>query len=403
MYSTAFREDFPILRRTVHGKCLAYLDNAATTQKPGQVIDAIQRYYLETNSNVHRAVHALADEATQAYEASRDRVAAFIHASRREEVIFTRGTTEGINLVAQSLGQRLGAGDEILVTQMEHHSNLVPWQMLCARNGARLRLIPVSDSGILDLETLDDLLNERTRIVSLTHVSNLLGTLNPVESIISRAHQAGALVLIDAAQSVPHMPVDMQKMGADFLVFSAHKLCGPTGVGVLVGRKEILESMPPFLGGGEMIRRVDWQDSTYADLPYKFEAGTPHIAGVVGLHSALDYLDGIGMQAIHERVQALTDELVQKLLTLDGVTIYGPLEQRGGAVSFDVKGVHPHDLSQYLDQQGVAIRAGHMCCQPLVQRFGHHALSRASVYFYNLGEEIDQLIEAIQKATRFFT
>ena len=396
------RNDFPILNQTIHGKRLAYLDNAATSQKPQAVIDAITAYYREDNSNVHRAIHHLAERATQAYEGSRQTVATFLNADPVESVIFTRGTTESINLVAQCLGQSFSEGDEIILTEMEHHSNMVPWQLVAQRTGAVLKYIPVLDSGLLDLDVYHDLLGPRTKLVIFIQISNVLGTVNPAKQMIADAHAAGALALVDAAQSVPHIPVDVQDLDADFLVFSGHKVCGPTGIGVLYGKQEHLNELPPFLGGGEMIRKVDWHQSTYADLPYKFEAGTPNIAGAIGLGAALDYVSAIGMTEIRTRVDTLTAQTLAALKELDGLSLYGPTEGRSGAVSFHVDGIHPHDLSQYLDQQGVAIRGGHMCCQPLVLKLGHNAINRASLYFYNTDEDIAQLLEGMKKAINFF-
>jgi cysteine desulfurase / selenocysteine lyase len=398
------REDFPVLHQTIYdGKPLVYLDNAATSQKPRMVIDALVEYYEKYNANVHRALHYLGEQATARYEAARHKVARFLRVGSEKEIIFTRGTTEGINLVARAWGDgAVQAGDELVVTAMEHHSNLVPWQLCAERNGAVLKMVPVTAEGVLDMDAYRASLSERTRLVAVTHMSNVLGTVNPVREMADAAHAVGALVLVDAAQSVPHMPVDVTGLDADFLVFSAHKLCGPTGVGVLYGKCDLLEEMPPFLGGGEMISRVRDESSTWAEVPYKFEAGTPNIADVIGLGAAIDYLEQVGMDRIHAYEQELTALLMAQLEAVPGVRIFGRAPQRGGAVSFEVEGIHPHDLSQYVDQQGVAIRAGHLCAQPLMRRLGVPAVSRASVYFYNTPAEVDVLIDAIQRARLFF-
>lgn len=398
------REDFPILRRQVHGKPLVYLDNAATSQKPRSVIEALVEYYERSNANVHRSAHTLATEATEAYEQARRKVARFLNALP-QEVIFTRGTTEAINLVAYSWGRaNLWEGDEILVTEMEHHSNLVPWQLLARERGARLRFIPVMlPEGVLDLERLDDLLTERTKLVALTHMSNVLGTINPVEEIVRRAHEAGAVVLVDAAQSVPHLPVDVKALGCDFLAFSGHKMLGPTGIGGLYARQELLERMPPFHGGGEMILKVDWEWATWNEVPYKFEAGTPNIGDAIALGAAVDYLESIGRDKIHLHERLLTQYALARLQEVRGVTVYGHAPQRGGVISFTVEGIHPHDLAQVLDSQGVAIRAGHHCAQPLVvHRLGQPATARASFYLYNTFEEIDRFLAALEWAKEFF-
>lgn len=396
------RADFPILSQKIHESRLAYLDNAATSQKPVQVIDAIAAYYREDNSNVHRAIHHLAERATAAYEAARTTVANFLAAPSSESIVFTRGTTEGINLVANGIAESLVPGDEILITEMEHHSNLVPWQMVCGQTGATLKYIPVLEDGTLDMEACREKLSDRTRLVAFTHISNVLGTVNPAKEIIAMAHEAGAKTLVDAAQSVPHIPVDVQDLDADFLVFSGHKVCGPTGIGVLYGKLHLLNDMPPFLGGGEMIQKVGWQASTYAAAPARFEAGTPNMAGAVGLASALDYVSSIGLASIHAHVEDLTSTAIRALQTVPGLTLYGPVQDRSGAVSFSLEGIHPHDLGQYLDRHGVAIRGGHMCCQPLVHKLGHNALNRASFYFYNTDEDIRQLMDGIGRAKEFF-
>lgn len=398
------RADFPILNQRVYGdKPLIYLDNAATSQKPQAVIQALTDYYSRINANVHRALHYLGEQATAQYEATRAKMATFLGANSVREIIFTRGTTESVNLVAYAWADRmLQADDEIIATVMEHHSNLVPWQLCAQRTGAKLHLAPMHEDGSLDMDAFTGLLSERTKLVAVTHMSNVLGTVNPVKAIVEQAHAVGAKVLVDAAQSVPHMPVSVVDLGADFVVFSSHKMCGPTGVGVLYAPSEILEQMAPFMGGGEMISRVHDDHSTWADLPYKFEAGTPNIAGVVALGAALDYLSATGMDRIHAYEQQLTAYLLEQLGGLDQIRIFGQAPQRGGAVSFELEGVHPHDLSQYVDQQGVAIRAGHLCAQPLMRRLGVSAVSRASVYFYNTPAEIDGLIRAVRAAQTFF-
>jgi len=400
----AVRRDFPILHQEVNGHPLVYLDNAASSQKPLRVIEAIDAYYRRYNANVHRGIHKLSEEATTAYEDARRKVARFINARTPKEVIFTRNTTESINLVAYSWGRaNIREGDEILLTQMEHHSNLVPWQLLAQEKGARLRFIPVTDDGLLDLDAMDELITERTRLVSVVHMSNVLGTINPVEEIIHRAHEAGALVLLDGAQSVPHLKVDVQALDCDFLAFSGHKMCGPTGIGVLYGKRELLEAMPPFLGGGDMIREVYLERSTWNSLPWKFEAGTPSIAQGIGLGYAVDYLTEIGMDAIHAHEQEVAAYALSRLSEIPGITIYGPpVKLRGGVVSFNLEGVHPHDMATILDAEGVAIRAGHHCAQPLMRRLGVVATARASFYLYNTCEEVDALVRAVEKARQVF-
>lgn len=399
------RKDFPILDRRVHdGKPLVYLDNAATSQKPRVVIDALSSFYERSNANVHRALHYLGEEATALFEESRGKVARFIGAPGPGQVIFTRGATEGINTVAHTWGRsHVGAGDRILATGMEHHSNLVPWQILCQAVGARLELVPVTADGMLDLKAYEEMLAPDVKLVAVTHVSNVLGTVNPVQDMVRKAHAVGARVLVDAAQSVPHRRVDVREMDADFLVFSSHKMCGPTGVGVLYGRRECLEEMPPFMGGGEMIERVYDDHSTWAPLPYKFEAGTPNIAGVVALGAAVDYLLALGMDLICEHEWELARYMVEALRAMTGVRVFGAAPERGGAVSFEVADIHPDDLSQYVDQQGIAIRAGHLCAQPLMRRLGVPAVARASVYLYNTRDDIDRLVEALHGAQRFFS
>ncbi|MDQ6747846.1 MAG: cysteine desulfurase [Candidatus Dormibacteraeota bacterium] len=395
------RADFPILDRQVRGgKHLVYLDNAASSQKPKMVIDALSDYYSRYNANVHRGIHTLSEEATDEYEKARRKIQRFINAEHPEELIFVRNTTEAINLVAHSYGERLREGDEILLSEMEHHSNLVPWQMLADRKGARLRFIPLNDDGTLDLEGLPGLLSDRTRIVSLSHMSNVLGTINPVEEITVKAHEVGAVVLLDAAQSVPHMAVDVQAIGCDFLAFSGHKMLAPMGIGVLYGKREILESMPPFLGGGNMIMLVELEHSTYNELPDKFEAGTPDAGGAIALGVAVDYLSALGMDNVRAHEQNLTDYALEVLMGIDDVALYGPktADQRGGVLAFNFADIHPHDLGTLLDRDGVAIRAGHHCCQPLMRRLGQVATARASFYLYNTRAEVDALADALGSA-----
>ena len=399
------RRDFPLLQRSVDGKPLVYLDSAATSQKPWVVLEALQRYYEEYNANVHRGLYRIAERATLAYEEARAKVAAFIGAPP-EELIFTRGTTEAINLVAYSYGDAyVRPGDEILVTEMEHHSNLVPWQLLAQRRGARLRFVRVRpEDGTLDLDSLDRCLTERTRVVAVTHQSNVVGTINPVRDIAERAHAVGAVVLVDGAQSVPHMPVRVQDLGCDFLAFSGHKMCGPTGIGALWGRRELLEAMPPFHGGGEMIERVELEKSTYKDPPHRFEAGTPNIADAIALGVAVDYLQAVGMEAVRAHEKALVRYALAQLAEVKGLRLYGPRdpELRGGAVAFSLEGVHPHDVAQVLDGEGVCVRAGHHCAQPLHRALGVAATARASVYLYNTPEDIDALVRGLERVRAFF-
>ncbi|MBI3996917.1 MAG: cysteine desulfurase [Candidatus Omnitrophica bacterium] len=401
------RADFPILHRRVHDKPLVYLDNAATTQKPRQVIDALVNYYSRYNANIHRGIHALAEEATAAYEAVREHTARFLHAPSSRSIVFTRNTTESINLFASAWGRaHLKSGDQILLSEMEHHSNLVPWQLLAKATGATLAFIKMADEGLLKLEELDRLLTPRTKLVAVTQMSNVLGTINPVQEMTRRAHERGALVLIDAAQSVPHLPVDVQQIGCDALAFSSHKMLGPTGVGVLYAREALLESMEPFLGGGEMITDVQLTSSTWNEIPWKFEAGTPNIADVIAFGEALTYLERIGMSAIQAHERELTTYAIQRLREVTGLTIYGPTRaavERGGAVAFNLEGLHPHDVGTVLDAEGVAVRAGHHCAKPLMRRLGVVATVRASVYLYNTREEIDRLVEAIHAVQAFFS
>ena len=399
------RADFPILGREVKpGVPLVYLDSTATSQKPQPVLEAMDRYYRLSNANVHRGIHTLAEEATALYESGRERVRRFVNARSIKEIIFTRNTTEAINLVAYSWGRaNVRAGDVIVYTEMEHHSNLVPWQILAAEKGATIRVIPVTDDGELDLSVLDSLLAQSPKIVCLAHMSNVLGTINPVAEISARAHAAGALVMVDGAQSVPHLPVDVQTLGADFLAFSAHKMCGPTGVGVLWGRQALLGAMPPFMGGGDMIKRVYLDRFKANELPYKFEAGTPAIAEAVGLGAAVDYLSEIGMEAIHAHEQEIIAYALERLEEVPGVKVYGPAaEKKGGVAAFTLAGVHPHDVAQVLDRDGIAVRAGHHCAMPLHDRYQVPATTRASFYLYNLPQEVDKLIEGLYKVKQLF-
>ena len=401
----AIRQDFPILGRRVHGKPLVYLDNAATTQKPRAVIEALVHFYEHQNANIHRAIHTLGEEATAAYEETRAKVCQFVNAPRPESIVFTRSATEALNLVASAWGRaNLREGDEIVLTQMEHHSNMVPWQRLAQEVGATVKYIGVTDEGALDLSSLDDIITEKTKLVSVTQVSNAFGTINPLGKIIAAAHRRGALAVVDAAQSVPHMPVDVQAMDCDFLAFSGHKMLGPTGVGVLYARYELLEAMEPYEGGGEMIRRVRLEGATWNDVPWKFEAGTPNIAGVIAFSAALDYLSALGLDNIRAHEQALTVYALGRLCQLEDIIIYGPQDasQRGGVVSFNYPDIHPHDVGTILDREGVAIRAGHHCAQPLMRRFDISGTARASFYIYNTLEEVDALVEGIEKARAFF-
>ena len=395
---SSIREDFPALAQEINGHPLVYFDNAATTQKPRPVLEAIQRYYECDNANVHRGIHELSNRATAAYEGARERVAQFLNAPSAKDIIFTRGTTEALNLVAATWGAaNLREGDVILLTELEHHSNLVPWQLLAQRTGARLRFIPVTgDTGELDLSDLDERLAD-VKLLSLTHISNAMGTINPVAELCAKAQAAGAVTLVDAAQSAGHMPLDVQTLGCDFLAFSGHKVCGPTGIGVLFGRAELQSGMPPYQGGGEMISKVEFQTSEYHVPPHKFEAGTPNIAGAVGLHAALDYLDALGLEAIHSHGTDLAAYAKERLAEFDGIRIFGPTEDRGGLVSFVFENVHALDLATMADQQGVAIRIGHHCTQPLHDKLGVPATARASFYFYNTRTEVDRFIEVLQK------
>ncbi len=397
------RSDFPILERKVDEKKLVYLDNAATSQKPRQVLDALNEYYEEHNANPHRGVHRLAEEATAAYEEAREKVARFLGASEAEGLIFTRGTTESINLVAYAWGRKnLRAGDEVVLTETEHHSNLVPWQLAARDTGAKLRFIPVLDDGTLDVEAAEHMIGAKTTLVGCIHASNVLGTINPVERLAEIAHDAGALMLVDGAQSAPHLPVDLKDLGCDFFACSGHKMLGPTGVGALWAKPEILDSMDPFLGGGEMIREVHLDHSTWNDLPHKFEAGTMNVAQVIGLGAAVDYLENIGMESVREHERRLGEYAYRRLSEIEGITIYGPEKDRAGLVSFSLPDVHPHDVSQLLDAEGIAIRSGHHCAQPLMRRLGVAATARASLYLYNTEEEVDALVEALVRTREFF-
>lgn len=404
------RSQFPILaRRLADDRPLVYLDSANTSQKPQSVIDAVSEHYGLHNANIARALHQLGTEATLAYEAARDKVATFINAPSRDEVIFAKNITEALNLLARVLGDirggfGVGEGDEIVITEMEHHSNIVPWHLLRDRTGATLRWFGITDEGRLDLSNIDELINERTKVVSLVWVSNMLGTVNPVAEIARRAHEVGALVIVDAAQAVPQMPVDVSALGADFVAFTGHKMVGPTGIGVLWGRSEVLSKLPPFLGGGEMIETVTMDRSTYAAIPHRFEAGTPPIAQAVGLGAAVDFLSGLGMDAVAAHERAITSYALSRLGEVPGLTILGPREgvDRGGAISFELEGVHPHDVAQFLDSLGIAVRAGHHCAKPAHARFGVQASTRASFYLYTTEAEVDALVDGLGQTARFF-
>ncbi len=402
----AIRADFPILAQEAHpGKPLVFLDSAASSQKPRQVIEAMRRYYEHDHANVHRGIHVLSERATAAYEGARDKVRAFINARSRREVIFVRNATEAINLVAATWGRaNLRAGDVVVLSEMEHHSNLVPWHMLAEQIGVQLRYIPVTAEGLLDLDAYAALLREEpVKLVSVMHVSNVLGTVNPIADMIRQAHAAGALFLVDGAQSVPHLAVDVQALDVDFLAFSAHKMAGPTGIGVLYGKQELLEAMPPYMGGGDMIRTVTLEGSTWNDLPYKFEAGTPAIAQAVGLGAAVDYLTALGMENILAHEQQVVEYALERLSEVGGLTLYGPPpEQRNGVVTFTLRGLHAHDIAQLLDAEGVAVRAGHHCAMPLHRKLGVPATARASFYVYNTRAEVDALVEAIYNARKVF-
>lgn len=397
------RADFPILATEVRGKPLTYLDSAATSQKPQAVIDAVQRYYQFENSNIHRGVHYLSEQATDAYEATRAKAAEFIGAADQDEVIFTRGTTEGINLIAHGFTESvLQAGDEILITHMEHHANIVPWQIAAQQTGAVLKVVPVDDRGVLDMEAFEALLSEKTKLVSVVHVSNALGTINPVKNIIAMSHARGVPVLVDGAQSIPHMPVSVTELDCDFFVFSGHKICGPTGIGLLWGKRKWLEKLPPYQSGGDMIEKVDFEGTTYKGIPGKFEAGTPHISGVIGLSAAIDYLNGIDRAAALQHELALLASATEQLSAIDGLRIIGTAPEKASVISFLIDEIHPHDIGTFLDAGGVAIRAGHHCTQPLLKRFGVPATARASFAFYNDFEDVERLVKALTKMKQFF-
>jgi cysteine desulfurase/selenocysteine lyase len=398
----AIRRDFPLLRRHVHGKPLIYLDNAATSQKPRVVIDRVAQYYAEENANVHRGVHWLSERATQAFEEARATAGRFLNA-RPGEIVFVRGATEAINLVAQTYGRvHVGSGDEVVISAMEHHSNIVPWQILCEEKRARLRIVPTSDAGELDLDAFEKLLNDRTRIVAIVHVSNALGTVNPVEDIVGLSHRRGIPVLVDGAQAVAHMAVDVQRLGCEFYAFSGHKMFGPTGIGVLYGKASLLEAMPPYQSGGDMISSVTFERTVYNQPPYRFEAGTPHVAGALGLASAIDYVTGIGFDAIARHERELLEYATHAVAAVPGVRLVGTAAERAGIVSFVFDGVHAHDVGTILDREGVAIRTGHHCCQPLMDRLGLPATARASLALYNTRDDIDGLVAALRRVRELF-
>jgi cysteine desulfurase/selenocysteine lyase len=397
------RAQFPILSRSVRGKPLVYLDNAATTQKPVAVLDAVRRYYETSNANVHRGVHRLSEEATQAFEGARERVRSFLNAASTREVVFVRGTTEALNLVAGSLGRsRVGPGDEVVVSALEHHSNIVPWQMLCRERGAALRVIPIDDRGDVDLEAFDRLLGPRTRIVSVAHASNALGTVNPVREIAERAHAHGAVVVVDGAQAIPHLPVDVRALGVDFYALSAHKAYGPMGIGALWGREALLDAMPPWQGGGDMIKSVTFEETTWNDLPFKFEAGTPNVGGAVGMAAALEWIESVGRERIAAHEAALLEHGTRVLSAVPRLRIVGTAREKVGVLSFVVEGVHPHDLGTVLDAEGIAIRTGHHCAQPVMARYGLPATARASVAAYNEASELDALVSGLERVRRLF-
>jgi cysteine desulfurase/selenocysteine lyase len=398
------REDFPILDQMVNGKPLVYLDNAATTQKPQVVIDALVNYYTSDNSNVHRGVHTLSQRATEDFDIGRSKARQFLNAGSDQEIIFVKGTTDGINLVARSYARpNLGEGDDIIISTMEHHSNIIPWQVLCQEKGAHLRVIPISDAGELLIDEYEKLLTPRTKLVAITHVSNVLGTVNPIEQIVEIAHNRGVPVLVDGAQAVPHMAVDVQKLGCDFYVFSGHKIYGPTGIGVLYGKSELLEAMPPYQLGSEMIKSVTFEHTIYNDLPFKFEPGTPHIAGVIGMGAAIDYMNGIGMDRIDAYEHDLLEYGMECLSGIDGVQLIGTAPGKSSVMSFVMDSAHPHDIGTILDTEGVAVRTGHHCAQPLMHRFGVPATARASLSFYNTKDEIDLLVKAIDRVIEVFS
>ncbi len=397
------RKDFPILQQQVHGKPLVYLDNAATAQKPSFVIETLDQYYQEYNSNIHRGVHTLSEKATAAYEESREKVKTFINADSNKEIIFVRGATEGINLITQSFGRStITADDEIIISEMEHHSNIVPWQLLCEQTSAQLKVIPINDAGELIMEEYEKLLNTKTRIVAVGHISNALGTINPIKKMIDMAHQVGAKILIDGAQAAPHTVVDVKALDCDFYVFSGHKLFGPTGIGVLYGKQELLESMPPYQGGGDMIKMVTLEKTLYNDLPYKFEAGTPHIAGVIGLGAAIDYIQSIGLDVIAAYEHELLTYATQQVDAIESVTLVGTAKEKTSILSFVMDEIHPHDIGTIIDHEGIAIRTGHHCAMPVMEHFNLAATARASFAFYNTKAEIDLLVAGIQKCKEVF-
>lgn len=398
------REDFPVLGRKVHDKPLVYVDNAATTQKPRRVIDALTNYYEQYNANVHRAIHTLGEEATNAYEAAREKVARFIHSPESDCIVFTKNASEAINLVAAAWGRKnIGPGDEIVLTPMEHHSNLIPWQQLAKEKEARLVYVDLTDDGEIDMESFVRAISDKTRLVTMTQASNVLGTLPPIAKMSKIVAEHGAVFFVDGAQSAPHMPVDVQALGCDFFAFSAHKMCGPTGIGALYGKRELLEAMDPFMYGGEMISDVTLEKSTWNDIPYKFEAGTPNIAGAIGFGAAIDYLLGIGMDKVRAHEKELTQYALDAFQALPGMTIYGPRKERAGLISFNYSDIHPHDLSTALDLEGIAIRAGHHCAQPLMRHLDVPATARASFYVYNTKEDIDRIVNALLKTKEFFS
>ena len=394
------RRDFPIFKNNPD---LIFLDNASTTQKPQQVIDTLTHYYENYNSNIHRGIYTIAEKATAAYEETRDKVAAFIGTEDRQSIVFTRGTTESINLVASSWGQNLKPGDEVLITEMEHHSNIIPWQLICEKTGASLKYIPISEDGMLDLSNPQKYFREKTKIVCVIHQSNVFGTINPIAEIVKMAHDVGALVLVDGAQSVPHHKVNVSKLGCDFFAFSGHKMMGPTGVGVLYTKPALLEEMNPFMGGGEMIREVSMEKSTWNDIPWKFEAGTPNIAQVIGMGAAIDYINEIGLQSIADYEKELLSYTKEKLQNIPGLSIYGKAKEKGAVISFNIGKIHPHDVAHILDTSGIAIRAGHHCAQPIMKRLKVPATNRASFYIYNTFAEIDSLIDGLTKTVNLFS
>ena len=398
-----YRRDFPILEQTVRGKPLVYLDNAATAQKPRRVIKALDEYYRDYNSNIHRGVHTLSEQATEAYEGARKKIQTFINAASHQEIIFVRGTTEGINLVAQSYGRsRLQPGDEIIISAMEHHSNIVPWQLVCEQTGAILKVIPINDAGELEMDEYKRLLSDKTRIVAVVHISNALGTINPIAEITAQAHAAGAVVVIDGAQAAPHTRLDVADLDCDFYTFSGHKLFGPTGIGVLYGKQALLDAMPPYHGGGDMIKMVTFEKTLYNDLPYKFEAGTPYIAGVIGLGAAVEYVNDVDLDRIQDYEHELLEYATRAAASVPGLRLIGTAAQKAGILSFVLDGIHPHDLGTILDHDGIAIRTGHHCAMPVMERYGIPATARASFAFYNTAEEVDTLITGIGKARNIF-